>query len=302
MVGSMEIFTPILIAGAGPAGVACAIQLKRSNVKFLLISENVGGLVRNANLIENLAGFSKGISGKDYAHLLKEHLKNLSIPVIFEKILKIESSNDKTRVFTEHQIYSCQFLVFALGTIPKMLNVPGESYCFQKGLLKYEVVNVIPILHKRDISSCCIIGSGDAAYDYALNLAKYISQVFILQRNEKSKALPLLQERVNKNPRISVITNVSIEKFCLIRQNEVQLFLNSLSDLTTINTSLVVVAIGREPNSSLLSSINAIDNQKDEEKSRILFIGDIKNANKRQISLALGNGISVAMELLTKFK
>jgi len=44
----------VAIIGAGPAGIAAAIQLKRFGFDTLLLEKDtVGGLLRNANLVEN---------------------------------------------------------------------------------------------------------------------------------------------------------------------------------------------------------------------------------------------------------
>ena len=52
----------IIIIGAGPAGSTAAIQLKRYGIPFLLIEkERVGGLLWNANLVENYPGFPAGV-------------------------------------------------------------------------------------------------------------------------------------------------------------------------------------------------------------------------------------------------
>ena len=64
-----------VVIGAGPCGVAAALQLKRSGVRTLLFEEqSVGGLLRNANLVENYPGFPKGISGRRLCALMEEHL------------------------------------------------------------------------------------------------------------------------------------------------------------------------------------------------------------------------------------
>jgi len=48
----------VAIIGAGPAGIATAIQLRRYGINPLLFEkEKVGGLLRNANLVENYPGF-----------------------------------------------------------------------------------------------------------------------------------------------------------------------------------------------------------------------------------------------------
>ncbi|MCK4538908.1 MAG: NAD(P)-binding domain-containing protein, partial [Candidatus Krumholzibacteria bacterium] len=58
--------TKLIIIGAGPAGIAAAIYLKRAGVDFVLLeSGEPGGLLRNAFLVENYPGFPGGIKGAE---------------------------------------------------------------------------------------------------------------------------------------------------------------------------------------------------------------------------------------------
>ena len=45
-----------------------------------------------------------------------------------------------------------------------------------------------------------IIGAGDAAFDYAINLVSKNNEVTILNRGGKRKCLPLLWKRIEKIP------------------------------------------------------------------------------------------------------
>ncbi len=66
---------PVVIIGAGPAGIAAAIQLKRSGIDFLLLENSkIGGLLNEANLVENFPGIAAGITGKALAGRLKRQL------------------------------------------------------------------------------------------------------------------------------------------------------------------------------------------------------------------------------------
>jgi thioredoxin reductase len=55
----------VAIIGAGPAGIAAAIQLKRFNIEPIVFEQDeIGGLLRNAHLVENYPGFPAGIAGR----------------------------------------------------------------------------------------------------------------------------------------------------------------------------------------------------------------------------------------------
>jgi len=62
--------TNVIIIGAGPAGIACAIQLKRYNINTIVLEKDkIGGLLKNANLVENYPGFPNGINGEKFVQL-----------------------------------------------------------------------------------------------------------------------------------------------------------------------------------------------------------------------------------------
>ncbi len=49
----------MVIIGAGPAGIAAALQLHRYGINpIILEKDKIGGLLRNADLVENYPGFS----------------------------------------------------------------------------------------------------------------------------------------------------------------------------------------------------------------------------------------------------
>ncbi len=49
--------TKIALIGGGPACATAAVQFLRFGHEVTLITKEIGGTVRNANLIENLIGF-----------------------------------------------------------------------------------------------------------------------------------------------------------------------------------------------------------------------------------------------------
>ena len=89
---------PVMIIGAGPAGLATAIQLKRYGIHPLLFEgEEVGGLLRNANLVENYPGFPKGVSGSKLVNLFSRQAENLHIDVTHEQVLELHMTRTCSR-------------------------------------------------------------------------------------------------------------------------------------------------------------------------------------------------------------
>lgn len=275
----------VLVIGGGPAGIGTAIQTIRYGYNVAIIEKNeIGGLLRNANLIENFAGFPKGINGDKLTSLFKKQIEHLNIPVFCETALEIEFE-DKFIIKTDKDTYFSYFLVLASGTKaiipqkPDLSNLPRGSYFFELTQLKNPANQKI-----------VIIGGGDAAFDYSLQLSEN-NEITILNRSEKYKGLDLLFNRIQQDSKI-IYKNQSIVEKVVYYDKKIRLFCSRKNDNFEIDCDLLGITIGREPNKiNLPNEIEYLKN------SRYFEIGDLINGIRRQASIAYGNGIDAAMKI-----
>ncbi len=308
----MENNHQIIIVGGGPAGISCLIQLLRSGLKPLLISKEIGGNVRNANLIENLIGFPGGIRGDIFAELIKKQLGEYQFPMLRESVKSIiigDGKKNEFKIETLTKTIFCEFLIVATGTIPKKLQIENEKMLQKEGKLFY---NFYTIPEEKYNEEFAIVGSGDVAYDYALNLTSNGAQVSIIQRSKDSKSLTLLQQRVIKNQRIEIIRNYSVHGFHLEPSNRLTLKLRNMNESEKRNkpetqkrnkweTDNVLIAIGRKPNIEFLEEELKKKISESTAHPNLHIIGDVNEDSFRQISIAMGEGIKVAMEIVSDF-
>jgi len=291
-----KILTYIALIGGGPACSTAAIQLLRSGIEVLVITEKIGGTIRNANLVENLVGFPGGISGEEYVKLMEKQLAQSEVPMVKEKVDSIRKANSKFVITTEESEILSDILIIGTGSSPSKLNIKGEKEAFDDKKLFYEIFNAKPHSNGKKI---IVIGSGDVAFDYSLNLSKNVSQITIIQRTDKSNSLPILQKRVQEEKKISVLGN-QVPMKIEIRNEKIALVTKYEENIEEITADMIIVAIGREPNITFLSDelIKEFDNPLDD--SNLYFIGDVKKENFRQVSIAMGDGMNVAMEIVKK--
>jgi len=291
-----KIKTKVALIGGGPACASAAIQLKRSGVDITLIAEEIGGAIRNANLVENLIGFPEGIKGQDFVNLIKAQLLNNKIPYIDEKVETVDYNKPVYRIKTSSKEIHSEFLIIGTGSIPKKLNVEGEKEAFEQNKLYYEVYNAKKHSNNKSI---LIIGSGDVAYDYAMSLINTANDIVIVQRTSKTKSLPILQERVKNQKKIKIIKNREPVEIVPV-ENKVALLTKMDDKSIPMEADIILVAIGKEPNIQFLPDELKAENDKPTENKSIFFIGDAKQGNYRHVSIAIGDGMNVAMEIVKK--
>jgi thioredoxin reductase (NADPH) len=282
---------PIVIGG-GPAGMTCALQLRRYGLEPLLLEKReLGGLLWNANLVENYPGFPNGIEGSKLIQLMQKQVERIGVDVEREEVSKVDFEKAEFIVTTKDIKYKTSILVIASGTKARDLpeGIPPEV----RKRIFTEVWPLSDVTEKQIV----IIGAGDAAFDYALNLAKKRNYVTILNRGENVKCLPLLFARAAREPRIAYRAGVAVSQ---INIDETATRLNVECGAETLEADYVLFAIGRVPNLDFLSEEIRRRERELVESGRLYFVGDVKNELFRQVAIAAGDGLRAAMQIYSR--
>jgi thioredoxin reductase (NADPH) len=280
----------VLIIGAGPAGITTAIQLKRCGLTpILLEKDRVGGLLWNANKVENYPGFPDGIPGSKLVALFEKQIQRIGVGIMFDEVYRLEYINGWLAE-TKQTAYRPDVVVIATGTKSKPLPVKVPDQ------VKNRVFSEVwPLLNARN-KHIVIIGAGDAAFDCALNLSRK-NLVTILNRSTEASCLPLLWERARANPAISYQEQTSLQH---IERDTVTGSLQLFTDGSSLATDYLLFAIGREPQLEfIINSVKRME-RKLMECGKLYFVGDVHNGIFRQTAIAAGDGLRTAMQIYTQ--
>ena len=330
----------IAIIGAGPAGVSATVQLRRYGFAVDIFERNaVGGLARNANLIENLPPFYKGISGKHYARLLKKNLlANIDNP-IYEEVQGIEYSDNQFAIITDSAIRKYDIAIIASGTMP---NVPRimlphtdrifydveelvkKDNCSALSFLRMqESINVNKTKNKLDdevdnnqqietFSDSCIRRNDKIEMQKNIIIIGAGDAAFdnaLKLTNQGGSNIKILN-RSNKlkclpllYDRIKVNPKIEYIENCELKA--VDYAADGLiisTNLGDFNSNYLLFAIGRSENRSFVGDSVLNNENKLLNDKRLHYIGDVSNGLYRQISIATGDGVRAAMEIYERYK
>jgi thioredoxin reductase (NADPH) len=273
--------------------MATALQLQRSGVDFMIFEKNqAGGLLWNAQLIENYPGFPRGISGPALAEIFREQLEQWKIPISAARVKNLDYRNDALFITTEHSRIKSEVVVIASGTNADVLPAPSIPH----EVLDRVFTEAFP-LREQSGKHIAIVGAGDAAFDYGLNLACK-NRVTILCRGNKPNCLPLLERRVKNSSRITLRRKA---RLAAIEKNKKGLALSlkeeRWSQAQTITADILLVAIGRSPSLDFMGPTVIKRQQKLGQEGRLYFVGDVSNRHYRQAGICVGDGIKAAMRI-----
>ncbi len=169
--------TEVIVIGGGPAGMACAIWLKKLGVAAVVLeaAAETGGL-QTVNPYENL--WMPGVQGKtgqDLAHDLARHAEDLGVEVRLNcPALRL---HEGFRVETPEGEMVASHLVIATGTRPRAGGfTPSATVAIGPGT-PMEAMAV----EGRKVA---ILGGGDNAFDQARFVTERGGQATIFSRHE----------------------------------------------------------------------------------------------------------------------
>jgi len=282
----------VTIIGAGPAGIATALQLKRMGIGFIIFEKNeVGGLLKNANLVENYPGFPSGITGAALADRFKRQLRKANIRVRNEEVKKLDFAEGRFLVETPSKLLRSRLVVIASGTKPKEiadLEIPAA--------VRKKIFYEIYLLKKIAGRKIVIVGAGDAAFDYGLSLSGK-NDVFIVNRGEKTKCLPVLLKKVAASPRITYLKNIAIASIAGDSRENVRIECRSRKGFTTLRADFVVFAIGRTVELDFLTKNITGQSGRLQRRRLLSLVGDVHGRFARQTAIAVGDGVGAAMAI-----
>jgi thioredoxin reductase (NADPH) len=285
----------VAVIGAGPAGIAAAIQLNRFGLHAVVVEKHrIGGLLSSANLVENYPGFPAGISGPSLVNLFEEQLRNTTAEIIFEEVVDLRFENQTFCLVTDKRTLHAAFVIVASGTRPielSGLQIPDGT----DNAIHYDINPILAETGKRIV----IIGAGDAAFDYALNLGKR-NQVHILNRGTRVRCIPILWQRAIAMSTIAYSEETEALHVHRDSQGELSLECRSGEKGLWLNADHLVFAIGREPQLGFLSGFDRTSLTELERDGLIHFAGDVKNGSLRQTAIAIGDGAAAAMKIHAK--
>lgn len=174
----------LIIIGGGVAGMTAAIYAARAGMSTLIIEKAAfGGQVAITAKIENYPSY-KEIEGWQLAADVKAQVDALGVECRSADVTRISKDNDIFTVASAADSFQAKAVIIANGVKRHGLGIKGEEEFLGRGVSRCAVCDG-NFFRGR---STAVIGSGNAALEDAVYLAKLCKDVTVVFRQEKPSA------------------------------------------------------------------------------------------------------------------
>jgi len=200
----------LLVVGAGPAGLACAVHGAANGMKTLVVERSaVGGQAGTSSMIRNYLGFPRGITGAELAAYAREQALSLGAEIIVTRgvVGLTTDGRDKIVTLAGGRDVHARSVIIATGVSYNRLEAEGASALIGKGVFYGTGASEAAAFADKDVF---VVGGGNSAGQAAVHLARYASTVTLLVRGPELAMSDYLVRQIEWTPCISVRYNAQV--------------------------------------------------------------------------------------------
>ena len=297
----------LIIVGSGPAGYTAAIYAARAMLQPMLISGfQPGGQLMITTDVENYPGFADVIQGPWLMEQMRLQAEHVGTRTVSEHVVKVELGQRPFRITGDSgDTYSCDALVIATGAQAKWLGLPSEAKFQGFGVSACATCDGFFFRGKEVV----VVGGGNTAVEEALYLAHIAAKVTVVHRRDAFRAERILQDRLFKHERISVVWDSAVEEIGgsegPLSVDRVRLRNLKTGALTEMKTDGIFIAIGHKPATELFAGqldmkaggyLQTLPDSTATNIAGVYAAGDVTDDVYRQAVTAAGMGCMAALE------
>ena len=298
----------VLILGSGPAGYTAAIYAARANLKPMLVQGiQPGGQLTITTDVENYPGFADVIQGPWLMEQMQKQAEHVGTQLHFDTIVEVDVSRRPFVCLGDSgDRYEADALIVATGASARWLGLPTEESFRGGGVSACATCDGF-FFRGKDV---VVVGGGNTAVEEALYLTHHAAKVTLVHRRDSLRAEKILQDRLFKNPKVTVLWDHAVDEIFGDTQpaplvKGVKLRNVKTGALQELATDGVFIAIGHSPNTDLFKGKLAMDGEgylvtkPDSTATNVEGVyaaGDVQDKVFRQAVTAAGTGCMAALE------
>ena len=304
---SNTIQAKLVIIGSGPAGYTAAIYAARAMLDPILIQGIApGGQLTITTDVENYPGYADVIQGPWLMEQMQKQAAHVGTRMVADHVVRLDLKQRPFRLECDSgDVYMADAVILATGAQARWLDLPGEQKFRGYGVSACATCDGFFYRNKRVI----VIGGGNTAVEEALFLTNFASQVTLVHRRDQLRAERILQERLYRNPKISVLWNSELQDVVgddnPLKVRAARLRNLSTGEISELPIDGIFVAIGHAPATELVAGqvemkpsgyVKTAPHSTATSVAGLFAAGDVADEVYRQAVTAAGLGCMAALE------
>jgi len=254
--------------------------------------------------VENFPGFPEGITGPDLMERMRAQAERWGAVLETEDVESVDLSVRPFVIKNSERTVRAHSVIIATGATAKRLGIPSEERFWSNGISACAICDgASPIFKGQELA---VVGGGDTATEEAIYLTKYGKHVHLLVRGKQMRASKTMQDRVLRNPQVTVHLNVSIvdaQGDSKGRMSHLILKNNGTGEEKDLPVRGLFYGIGHKPNSGIVAGQIELDeagyvvvrNGVHTSVEGVFAAGDLHDTEWRQAITAAGAGCMAAI-------
>jgi thioredoxin reductase (NADPH) len=255
-------FYDLVVAGAGPCGLAAAVYAASEGLKTLLLEADApGGQAGTSSAIENYLGFPSGISGGDLARRASAQAQKFGAELVSPRVVRAVEAGFPyhTATLDDGSKVSCYSLIVATGMEVRRLEAPGVSELTGAGIYYGAALSEAASCRDLDVF---IVGGANSAGQAAMLISRYARKVSMLIRGDSpaSGMSHYLVSRIEATPNIEFLTRTQVHSVVgEARLEAVRLLVGDEPEPHEVPADAMFIFIGASPRTDVLEGVVALD-------------------------------------------
>jgi len=301
------IHAKLVIIGSGPAGYTAAIYAARAMLEPILIQGiQPGGQLTITTDVENYPGFAEVIQGPWLMEEMQKQATHVGAKLVADHATSLDLGRRPFRVGCDSgDIYLAETVILATGAQARWLGLASEQAYKGFGVSACATCDGFFYRNKEVV----VVGGGNTAVEEALFLTNFAAKVTVVHRRNAFRAERILQDRLFRNSKISVVWDSVVEEITGRDdpRRVVGITLKNVKTgvLSTLSCDGVFVAIGHAPATELVVGqlemkpsgyVKVAPFSTATSVPGVFAAGDVADEIYRQAVTAAGMGCMAALE------
>jgi thioredoxin reductase (NADPH) len=239
----------LIIIGGGPAGYTAALYAARADLEPLVIEGFAwGGQLMITSDVENYPGYADGIMGPEMMSDFRRQAERFGAEYVTDDVTRVDFSEQPFRVWVGDDEYRSRAVIVATGASARWLGIESEEQHKGRGVSACATCDASFFREKN----VYVVGGGDSAFEEALFLTKFATNVHLVHRREEFRASRIMVDRAEANDKLDFVLNAEVEEILGDAKVEGLRLRNTGSGETwEVEADGLFVAIGHDPNTEL---------------------------------------------------